>query len=181
MDCREFQKNHVAFVDDVLPAMEMRVMERHRASCPKCARQDMLVRRSLMLVRNLPAIDVSPDFMDRLNKRIEQLGPAPRTVDRIIAPRPNLPSVAAFTALAAGLAAVAYLAVETTNYFAPQGMPRPVSVASIPALEPAPSLATPAFVASVPTGMPVWPAVLMVGQSPMRFASLQFDEPDAER
>lgn len=179
MDCREFQKNHVAFVDDVLPAMQMRVMERHRATCPKCARQDMLVRRSLMLVRNLPPVDVSPDFMERLNRRIAQLGPDARRDDRIALR--HLPPVAAFTALAAGLAAVAYLALETSNYFAPTEVQRPVPVASIPALEPSPSLASPAFVASVPTGIPVWPAVLMVGQSPMRFASLEFDEADAER
>lgn len=180
MDCREFQKNHVGFVDDVLPVMEMRVMERHRAMCSKCARQDMLVRRSLLLVRNLPPIDVSPDFMARLNARLEDLGPVSRVEP--IAPRPQLPSVAAFTALAAGLAAVAYLAVETSNYFAPTDIVRDMRVtASIPAFEPAPSLPSSAFVASVPTGMPVWPAVLMVGQSPMRFASLQFQGADVER
>jgi hypothetical protein len=33
-----------------------------------------------------------------------------------------------------------------------------------------------AFVASVPTGIPVWPAVLMAGQSPLQFASLQFHD-----
>jgi hypothetical protein len=36
------------------------------------------------------------------------------------------------------------------------------------------TLASPAFVASVPTGMPVWPAVLMVGQAPLHFASMEF-------
>ena len=38
-----------------------------------------------------------------------------------------------------------------------------------------------AFVASVPTGMPVWPAVLMVGQAPLHFASMEFREDDATR
>jgi hypothetical protein len=37
-------------------------------------------------------------------------------------------------------------------------------------------MADAAFVASVPTGIPVWPAVLMVGQAPMRFAELDFSE-----
>jgi hypothetical protein len=38
-----------------------------------------------------------------------------------------------------------------------------------------------AFVASVPTGMPVWPAVLMLGQAPMRFADLDFRDADGAR
>jgi hypothetical protein len=33
-----------------------------------------------------------------------------------------------------------------------------------------------AIVASVPTGMPVWPAVLMVGEAPLRFANMEFHE-----
>jgi hypothetical protein len=43
--------------------------------------------------------------------------------------------------------------------------------------EPTPSpLTGAAFVASVPTGMPVWPAVLMVGQAPLHLASMEFRE-----
>jgi len=33
MDCREFQKKHVTFVDDLLPAVEMDAMERHLSEC----------------------------------------------------------------------------------------------------------------------------------------------------
>ena len=29
MDCRKFRNNHVAFVDDLLPAFEMEAMQRH--------------------------------------------------------------------------------------------------------------------------------------------------------
>jgi hypothetical protein len=36
-------------------------------------------------------------------------------------------------------------------------------------------------VASVPTGIPVWPTVLMVGQTPLRFASMEMSDPDQGR
>jgi hypothetical protein len=178
MDCRAFRKNHVAFVDDVLPAIEMRAMEQHRSTCVACSRQDTLVRRSLLLVRNMPSIEPSPDFMARLNERLDQLGPAAR-VD--VVRRPHY-STGAVAAVAAGLIAVAYMAVETTQYFAPAPDARIAPVfASVPALEPAPIIANSAFVASIPTGMPVWPAVMMVGQAPMHFASLDFHDGELER
>jgi hypothetical protein len=180
MDCRAFRRNHVAFVDDVLSIAEMRAMDQHRATCAACSRQDTMVRRSLLLIRNLPPIEPSPDFMARLNQRLDQLGPAAR-VD--VVRRPQYYSPAALTAVAAGLIAVAYMAVETTQYFspAPTAHVAPM-IASVPAaLEPAPTIANSAFVASIPTGMPVWPAMMMAGQAPMHFASLDFHDGELER
>jgi hypothetical protein len=181
MDCREFRNKHVAFVDDLLSAVEMRAMHGHRASCARCSRHDTAIRRSLLIVRNLPPIEPSPDFMVRLNERLDQLGPSAR-VD-LVAPRPHLPSAGAFAALAAGVVAVAYMAIETNHYFVSgaEAPPTP-TIASVPVLEPTiPSFANSAFVASVPTGMPVWPAVLMAGQSPLHFASLDFHDSDPTR
>lgn len=177
MDCREFRNKHVAFVDDLLPAVEMDAMQQHVLVCSRCARHNTAIRRSLMLVRSLPSIEPSPDFIARLNARLEALGPVSR-ID-LVAPRPYLPSVGAFAALAAGIAAVAYMAIETTRYFAPpQELRLAPAVAS--AFEPAP-IANAAFVASVPSGMPVWPAVLMVGQAPMHFATMEFHEAEQTR
>jgi hypothetical protein len=177
MDCREFRNKHVAFVDDVLPAIDMQAMERHRAACTRCSRQDTMIRRSLMLVSSLQPIEPSPDFMAKLNRRLDQLGPETR-VDLMGAPRMRTPSVGTFAAFAAGVVAVAYMAVETSRYFAPDGGEiLPIAVtASVPALEPGPSIVNAAFVASVPTGIPVWPAMLMVGQTPMQLANLEFHE-----
>jgi hypothetical protein len=180
MDCRDFRNKHVAFVDDLLSAVEMDALQQHLRACPRCSRQDTVVRRSLLLVRNLPSIEPSPEFMARLNARLEQLGPSSR-VDRIT-PRPHLPSVGAVAALAAGVVAVAYMAIETTHYFAtpgPMDMNRAVATRSV---EEGPSpIADAVFVASVPTGMPVWPAVLMMGQAPMRFASMDFGDGNQAR
>ena len=165
MDCREFRNKHVAFVDDVLPACEMDAMQEHRSICTRCSRHDTAIRRSLLLVRNLRPIEPSADFMARLNERIERLGPSAR-VD-IVAPRPYFPSAAAVAALAAGVIAVAYMAIETTQYFNPPLESRSATVASTSPFEPAPaSIANAAYVASVPTGIPVWPAVRSLRRSP---------------
>jgi hypothetical protein len=181
MHCREFRNKHVAFVDDLLPSVEMQAMHGHRATCHRCSRHDTAIRRSLLIVRNLPPIEPSPDFMIRLNRRLDQLGPTAH-VD-LVAPRPHLPSAGALAALAAGVVAVAYMAIETTHYFSTgaETLPAPM-IASVPGLEPtAAPIANSAFVASVPTGMPVWPAVLMAGQSPLRFASLDFHDAELSR
>jgi hypothetical protein len=68
--------------------------------------------------------------------------------------------------LAAGLLAFAFVGAPPAE---PLAMP-PV-VASIP--EPA-SMADPVLLASVPSGMMVWPAVLMAEQAPMHFAGTEF-------
>jgi len=173
MDCREFQNNHVAYVDDLLSAVKMDAMQQHLAECARCARKDTSIRRSLFLVRNLKPIEPSADFMARLNARLESLEPEER-VD-VVSPRLYWPSAGTLAAFAAGVVAVAYMSVETSRYFAPGYEQLIPAVASLP--EPtAESMANAAFVASVPTGIPVWPAVLMVGQSPMRFASLDFHD-----
>jgi hypothetical protein len=178
MDCREFRNKHVAFVDDLLPAVEMDALQRHLNVCSKCSRQDVAVRRSLLLVHNLPAIQPSPEFMSRLNARLHALGPAAQ-ID-FVSTRPRLPSAGAFAALAAGVVAVAYMAVETTHYFAPPTTVRLAPVVATMPEQPSP-MNDAAFVASVPTGMPVWPAVLMVGQAPMRFAELDFGDTERAR
>jgi hypothetical protein len=178
MDCRQFRNKHVAFVDDLLPAVEMDALQRHLTVCSRCSRQDTAVRRSLMLVRSLPPIEPSPEFMAKLNHRLQHLEPGSR--DDVVSFSMRLTSVGAFAAMAAGIMAVAYMAVETSNYYAPRpGAQTPASVASLPA---APmSMGDAAFVASVSTGIPVWPAVLMVGQAPMRFADMDFRETDRTR
>ena len=182
MHCREFRDNHVAFVDDLLPAVAMDAMQRHLATCSRCSRQDIAVRRSLMLVRSLPPIEASPDFMARLNERLQQLGPTSRT-DTVASRsyRSYGPSAGAFAALAAGMVAVAYMAVETSNYFAPAAPSAVPAVATLPPDQSVASMVDAAYVASVPTAMPVWPAVLMAGQAPMRFASLDFGDGERTR
>ena len=174
MDCREFRNKHVPFVDDVLPAIDMEAMRRHLTRCPKCSRQDTAIRRSLMLVRNLPTIEPSADFMNRLSVRLAEIGP-PSYVE-LSDQRSVLPSFRSFVVLAAGIGAIAVISIEANRYFNPATAHEvvPIAVATIDSTT-APA-ANAAIVASVPTGIPVWPAVLMVGEAPLRFANMDFHE-----
>ena len=70
MDCREFRDKHTIYVDLMCSALEENEMREHTRQCPKCARHDTLVRRSLLLVKNLPVIEPSPDFQARLEARL---------------------------------------------------------------------------------------------------------------
>lgn len=185
MDCREFRNKHVGFVDDLLPAVEMHAMRQHVVACPRCARQDTAIRRSLLLVRNLPLIEPSPEFRRRLNARLAELGPVSRV--GMMAPQRSFSSISALVGIAAGMAAVAYMAIRTATYFAPMQSPAASTVATVhrvPApIQPGTIVPVPnaAFVASVPTGIPVWPAMLMIGDAPLRFAKAEFSETSLER
>jgi hypothetical protein len=173
MDCRAFRENHVGFVDDVLPAVQMEVMHRHLESCARCARHDLAVRRGLLIVRNLPPIEPSADFMAKLNERIADL----HAIGAVGEPTPTYQlTTGAFAALAAGLTLFAYAALEAMNHFGtPQTLTLPPVVATAPAA-PAPTFSAPAYMAAISTGMPLWPAVLMADEAPRRMADVELQQ-----
>src|SRR5262245_58296391 len=70
MDCKSFTSKHAAFIDDTLPGVDMAGMRAHINECMRCARRDADVRRALLLVRNLPQVQVSEGFQDRLRARL---------------------------------------------------------------------------------------------------------------
>lgn len=171
MDCREFRNKHVGFVDDTLPAIEMDWMREHVGACARCSRHDTAIRRSLLVVRNLPRIEPSPDFMARLNARLHEC-----EMDRHGPRQAGLPSLGRFAAVAAVVVVATYLALQASSGSAALReirMPPVVAIASEPPSSP---MADPAFVASVSTGMPVWPAVLMAEQAPMRFVNVELQQ-----
>ena len=176
MDCRSFRRQHLAFVDDTLPGVDVVRMERHRNECDACARLDRDVRSSLLLIRNnLPTIQPSADFSSRLAKRLEderrrQLAPAPLF---------RGPGMSGFLSMSIGVVALGLFAVvmrdgavatsEAVNVarlpsvvYRPNGAPLGVN-ATLP-------VAPPAFVTSVSTGMAVWPALLMMEEASSRYA-----------
>ena len=174
MDCREFREQHIGFVDDTLPAVDMDAMHQHLAACVRCSRHDTAIRRGLLVVRNLPMVELSPDFMERLNARLRSLD-ASAARERS-ASSSYRSSTSGFAVLAAGLALAAYVALEATHWFStPSELRLPPVVATMPEAPPSP-LADPAFVAAVSTGMPIWPAVLMADQAPMHLANVEFQQ-----
>jgi len=166
MDCRDFRDKHTLFVDQLCSALDENEMRQHMLVCARCSRHDTVVRRSLMLVKSLPSIDVSPDFRARLEARLRAATP-PVPARRSIAG-----SFASFLALAAGIGFVAYLAADVVRRGTPSEIHLPPVVASLPELEQSP-VATPALVATVPTGMSVWPAIMVASQAPIHFVAAE--------
>ena len=72
MNCREFRRKHDAYVDDTLSGVDIEGMERHLRLCEQCAALDTRIRRSLLLARNLPTIQPSAAFGERLQMRLAQ-------------------------------------------------------------------------------------------------------------
>jgi hypothetical protein len=175
MNCREFRSKHDAFIDDTLSGVDLDAMARHRSLCDVCARLDTRVRRALLVAHNLPSIELSPRFSERLQIRLTQervrMAAARASSDSVTGHRwrPNSPG--GYAVMAAGLIVMAGAAATLSGVGREQETIRlaPV-VATLP--EPEPSmLATPAMVASMPTGMTVWPALYVAQQAPWHFAS----------
>ncbi|HEX6059664.1 MAG TPA: zf-HC2 domain-containing protein [Gemmatimonadaceae bacterium] len=179
MDCRRFRQQHVEFVDDTLPGVAMVAMRRHLRSCAACAELDTRVRRSLLVFRNQPRIEPSPEFRARLFARLREDSPldAAASIDAALrrAPafwRPN--GAAGLFSAAAGLLAAGLLVVAAANVGErDEPLVLPPVVASIPETAHEP-MANSALLASVSSGMTVWSAVLMAEQAPMRFAGSEF-------
>ncbi len=166
MDCRKFRGQHAQFADDICSDLEAFEMRSHMRYCPECDRYDTVVRRSILLVRNLPAIRPSPDFNARLADRIRLEA---RNGAMASATPPQL---AQWVALAA---AVTVLALGVTKVFA-KAQPDIYRMAPVVASKPLRSTSpfgTSGLVATVPTGMSIWPAIMMASQAPAHFATAE--------
>jgi len=165
MDCREFHDNHVAFIDDTLPGIELVGMQRHIAECSECAKHDAVMRRSLLLFRNLPRIEPSADFADRLNTRLKEI----RRDD--LGPFHHSKKFAATVAITSMLM-LGYIGSSLRDVDAPQDIIFPPVVASLPEQEITPiTTPAPALVASAAAGLPIWTAALYAELQPVHFAS----------
>jgi hypothetical protein len=194
MDCSTFRGNHASFVDGMAGDEELVAMQRHVAECPDCARHDATIRRALLLFRNMPPIEPSAEFAERLRTRLRAARDERRRERRPWRAGFGGPGIATFAALAAGVIAAGFVAVSALDgntatpmlALAPMivaAAPPPVAAArrsivpggiavlvddSLPLGEAnawAP-LASPAFAASMSTGMPVWPAAVLAAHAP---------------
>lgn len=169
MDCRTFHEHHCAFVDDTLPASDTVAMECHRLECADCAQLDTRVRRSLLLVRNLPPVECSADFHDRLFSRLRET-----QIDR----RPVLtargPGIGTFAALAAGLLVVTMGSLAILEDERP---PAVITLQPVVATQPEPQpdpLTSAIILASSGASIPAWPAVVLADEMPMHVAETGF-------
>ncbi|HLU24740.1 MAG TPA: zf-HC2 domain-containing protein [Longimicrobiales bacterium] len=70
MTCQEFLARYSDYLDEQLEPLEAALCRAHMERCPSCARYDRVLRRGLALVRELPQIEPSSDFMPRLQHRL---------------------------------------------------------------------------------------------------------------
>lgn len=176
MDCRLFRRNHLAYLDDTLPGVQMAEMRDHLQKCRQCARQDASVRRSLLLLRNVPPIRPSRDFNERLQRRLSmESSRMPRSEATF-----RGPSLAVFAGTAASVVTLGALGAMLLGApsSAQANYPRLPAVVAYPTVVvdgPSETISMPAFVASMSTGMPVWPALLLADEGSVRFATAELD------
>jgi hypothetical protein len=168
MDCKEFATLHASYIDDTLPGYQMVAMRGHLTICAKCSKRDAEIRRSLILLKNLPSVEVSEGFQEKLRARITAEGPAYQRQ------RGSNTTWMRWSAVAAGLIA---LAGAKGWYERERIVDAPIRLpavfASAPVTYAGDDESAPAYVASMSTGIPMWPALMLAEEGPLRFAGVQ--------
>ena len=168
MDCREFHEQHLSFVDDTLPGVELVRMQMHLTECEGCARHDATIRRSLMLFRNLPRIEPSPDFSKSLERKLHEA----RLADTAAAKSSRTRKLGAAVTFSSAVM-LAYIGFSLRQVDAPQDLVLPPVVALAPSPDMNSAGPAPEMVAAVPLGLPLWTAAFYAEQTPVHFASIE--------
>ncbi len=185
MDCRHFRKNHLAYLDDTLSGDQMGAAQRHILECDACAGHDTMVRRSLMVARNIPTIEPSAAFQARLNARLAECRearqaarevsasevPAERSVHTAVGrPAWRSPRTLATLAASAVLGTLVWRGLAVPE--APLVAMQPV-IASKPA-HPEVRFASPALLQAMAPGSPVWGAAMIIDEMPTQFVNVDY-------
>lgn len=174
VDCSTFKRKHDGYIDDTLSGVEMTAMREHLRQCAKCARTDRSVHRALLVARNLPQLEVSTGFDQRLRTRLEgeRVGPVGQ---RTPSWSPGPLRWTTVGAALVGVIAVGGWHVLDGRDSGPSRLP--AVVASSPPVEhfdgddPAS-----AFVASMSTGIPMWPALMLAEEGPLMFVASELQD-----
>jgi hypothetical protein len=140
LSCREFLEGHSEYLDDLLHPEQVSGFDQHVAACRSCERYDRVVRRGLLLTRNLADVQPSAHFHEKLQTRLMGLEDEP-------ARRPVVASSATVAVIAAmlGLIALTPLLKVLDASGAPAAASAPAAVISpapVPESWPAPPRAT---------------------------------------
>ncbi len=184
MDCRSFRKHHLAYLDDTLAGDLMAAAQRHILACDACAAHDTMVRRSLMVVKNMPTIEPSAAFQERLQARLaecrderQRRGTPSATAGRHALPLADLRPVwrrpRAVAAIAAGavIGTLVWRGVSGSSAVPLVAM-EPV-IASQPE-RPEVRYVSPALLQAMATGNPVWPATVIIEEAPTGFVNVDY-------
>lgn len=170
MDCREFREQHLSYVDDTLPGIELVRMQMHLTECPDCEKHDATIRRSLMLFRSLPSIEPSPDFSRKLETKLREA----KITDAAAMKAGRTRRLGAAVTLSSALM-LAYIGVSLRQVDTPQDiiLPPVVALATNGDAQMASSSPAEEMIAAVPVGLPLWTAALFAEQTPVHFASIE--------
>jgi hypothetical protein len=171
MDCRQFLENHCAFVDDTLPGIELVGMQMHLTECEQCANHDAIVRRSLMLFRNLPRIEPSQDFGRRLEEKLRKA----KLADAAAQSGKNHRLAATLAITSAAM--LGYIGFSLRQVDTARDIVFPPVVAFAPLTSTPMTSPAPEMVAAISAGVPIWTAALLAEQTPVHFASLEMADP----
>jgi len=94
MDCCEFREKYSEFADGLLDAEAELRARRHLSLCAPCRRFDAAFQTGVSALRNLPSVDVSRSFSDRLRGRLNH-----ELVVRALAVNPVSGTIAAMLVL----------------------------------------------------------------------------------
>jgi len=169
MDCREFRDQHLSYVDDTLPGVELVRMQMHLTECPECAKHDATIRRSLMLFRSLPRIELSSDFSQKLERKLREA----RMSDAAAISGGRTRRLGAAVTVSSVLI-LTYIGLSLRQVDTPQDLVLPPVVALATSLDAQPAYGPgPEMIAAVPAGLPLWTAALFAEQTPVHFASIE--------
>ncbi|MGH7466824.1 MAG: zf-HC2 domain-containing protein [Longimicrobiales bacterium] len=128
VSCRDFLDGHSDYLDGALPDPMAKRFDAHVRSCTGCQRYDHVLRRGLMLARNLPEIQPSIHFHERLQAELMDL-------DAESIQRPILAGPATVVMIAAVLAVIALTPlirltelIEATPPVLPLVAPAPLTI-----------------------------------------------------
>ncbi len=184
MDCRSFRRNHLAYLDDTLAGDLMASAQRHILACDACAAHDTMVRRSLMVAKNLPTIEPSAAFQQRLQARLAECREERRSqrdmpsvgIDAVMLPMAGTRSAwrgpRTLAAIATGAVIGTMIWRGVTTPAAPLVAMEPV-IASEP-VRPEVRYVSPALLQAMATGNPVWPATVIIEEAPTGFVNVDY-------
>lgn len=142
MDCDIFLDGHSDFRDGLLALPDRAAFEAHLRECDHCARYDRVVEKGVQVLRGRPELEVSDDFMDRLQHRLYHVddemaaarrrrGPVSRGAVAALAAAASIAAVALIPRLYPGLApTVTMLQPVAASAPAPASTPQVFRVAS---------------------------------------------------
>jgi hypothetical protein len=105
IDCETYLARYSEYLDHDMTVAERDEMEAHADECEHCAQYDRVVRRGTDVLRDLPELEVSDDFADRLRWRLHAADEEDRRARRTASPA----QAAGTLAIAALVAAAAWV------------------------------------------------------------------------